>query len=83
MAMRDSKRKMLYSVLNCTYGTNSTKVRSAIRTGKADAEMGGSSERIKFSAATVVSSRCNSFLQAQRIVDEWVAAHAEMDAKQA
>lgn len=68
--IRDSKRNLLYTVLNTTYGANVPTIKNAIRQ---EAESGANHERTLFQAATVLASRCASFGQAQNIVREWAA----------
>jgi hypothetical protein len=67
--MRESKRKMLFTVLDTTYGANAATVRERIKTECARELMGAAKDhsRTLFEAATVVSPRTASFLQAQRV----------------
>jgi hypothetical protein len=71
--MRESKRKMLFTVLDTTYGANAATVREKIKTECARELMGAAKDhrRTLFEAATVVSHRTASFLQAQRVVLDW------------
>lgn len=76
--MRDSKRSLIFTILNTCYGENAQSVKDKIRAA-ASAFAAGlpanhptvNHERTLFQAATVAAPRCASFQQATKLVREW------------
>ena len=72
--IRESKRKLFFTVLNCAYGANAPAIQKAIRT---EAQTMANHERTLFQAATILSSRTSSFLQAQQVTREWAGVKTD------